>query len=317
MEDTVTDPETFVGIDVAKAHLDVAVRPGGEARRFAAEDLDELVGFVRSVKPTLVVMEATGGLEATAAAALAAEGICAAVVNPRQVRDFAKATGTLAKTDTLDASILAHFAEAIRPHAKALRDDQTAELAALVTRRRQILEMMTAERHRLSSCRSKSALKNIQSHLEWLRKHLKDIDKDTGRRVRQSPLWRETDDLLQSVPGVGPQTVATLIVHLPELGTLNRKQIAALAGVAPFNRDSGTLRGRRTIWGGRAALRATLYMAALVAKRWNPVLKAFYARLVDAGKPVKTALVACMRKLLTILNAMMRSRSIWQLAPAT
>jgi transposase len=306
------NPTCFIGIDVAKAHLDVAVRPTGEAKRFVVEKLDELVAFVQQAKPTLVVMEATGGLEASVAAALAAVAIPVAVVNPRQARDFAKAIGKLAKTDAIDAAVLAHFAEAVRPEPRPLPDAQTRELEALVMRRRQLLEMLIAEQNRLSSCRTKSMRTSLEQHIEWLRRQVKDIDKDIGKSVRNSPMWREKDDLLQSVPGIGPVVSSMMLASLPELGTLNRKQIAALVGVAPINRDSGTLRGKRSVWGGRAPMRAALYMATLVATKHNSVIRSFYQRLLIAGKAKKVALVACMHKLLTIVNAMMRSGRHWQ-----
>lgn len=302
----------FIGIDVAKAHLDVAVRPTGEAKRFVVEKLDELVAFVQQAKPTLVVMEATGGLETSVAAALAAVAIAVAVVNPRQARDFAKAIGKLAKTDAIDAAVLAHFAEAVRPEPRPLPDAQTRELEALVMRRRQLLEMLVAEQNRLSSCRTKSMHTSLEQHIEWLRRQVKDIDKDIGKSVRNSPMWREKDELLQSVPGIGPVVSSMMLASLPELGTLNRKQIAALVGVAPINRDSGTLRGKRSVWGGRAPMRAALYMATLVATKHNSVIRSFYQRLLIAGKAKKVALVACMHKLLTIVNAMMRSGRRWQ-----
>ncbi len=306
------NPTCFIGIDVAKAHLDVAVRPTGEAKRFVAEKLDELVAFVQQAKPTLVVMEATGGLETSVAAALAATGVAVAVVNPRQARDFAKAIGKLAKTDAIDAAVLAHFAEAVRPKPRSLPDAQTRELEALVMRRRQLLEMLVAEQNRLSSCRVKSMRTSLEQHIEWLRRQVKDIDKDIGKSVRNSPMWREKDDLLQSVPGIGPVVSSMMLASLPELGALNRKQIAALVGVAPINRDSGTLRGKRSVWGGRAPMRAALYMATLVATKHNSVIRSFYQRLLIAGKAKKVALVACMHKLLTIVNAMMRSGRRWQ-----
>jgi transposase len=307
-----TNSTCFIGIDVAKAHLDVAVRPTGVTKQFVAEKLDELVVFVQQAQPTLVVMEATGGLEAAVAAALVAVGIAVAVVNPRQARDFAKAVGKLAKTDAIDAAVLAHFAEAVRPEPRPLPDAQTRELEALVMRRRQLLEMLGAEQNRLSSCRAKSMRKSLEQHIEWLRRQVKDIDKDIGKSVRNSPIWREKDDLLQSVPGIGPVVSSMMLASLPELGALNRKQIAALVGVAPINRDSGTLRGKRSVWGGRAPMRAALYMATLVATKHNSVIRGFYQRLLIAGKAKKVALVACMHKLLTIVNAMMRSGRRWQ-----
>jgi len=293
-------------------HVVVAVRPRGVARRFAGDELHALVGFVQQARPTLVVMEATGGLETAVAAALAAAGLAVAIVNPRQPRDFAKALGKLAKTDAIDAAVLAHFGEAVRPEPRPLPDAQTRELEALVMRRRQLLEMLIAERCRLSSCRVGSMRKSLEQHIEWLRKQMKDLDKDITKSVRNSPMWREKDDLLQSVPGVGPVVSSMVLVSLRELGTLNRKQIAALVGVAPLNRDSGKMQGKRSIWGGRAPMRAALYMATLVATKRNDTIRAFYQRLLIAGKAKKVALVACMRKLLTMLNAMLRSGRRWK-----
>jgi transposase len=302
----------FVGIDVAKKHLDVGVRPDGLVRRFAAEELDPLVAFLVDQQPTLVVLEATGGLEFAAAAALVAAGIPVAIVNPRQVRDFAKAVGKLAKTDAIDAIVLAHFAEAVRPEPRPLPDEQSQQLEALVVRRRQLIDMRTAEINRLRGCRVVSARTSLQQHIEWLRKQVDDLDKDIAQTVRQSPVWRAKDNLLRTVPGIGRVVAATLLVELPELGTLDRKKIAALVGVAPLNRDSGMQRGKRSIWGGRAAVRAVLYMAAIVAANFNPQIRPFYERLLDAGKSKKTALIACMRKLLTILNAMARVGANWR-----
>jgi transposase len=233
------------------------------------------------------------------------------VVNPRQVRDFAKATGHLAKTDTLDAQVLAQFAEAVRPTPRPLPDAQTQERAARLTRRRQLVEMLVAEKTRRGQA-SSPIQKQIQVHLTWLERRLRALDEELATAIRSSPLWREKDELLQSMPGVGPVLATTLLASLPELGILSRQQIAALVGVAPLNRDSGTIRGKRTIWGGRAHVRATLYMAAIVASRCNPMIRAFYHRLCAAGKAKKVALTACMRKLLTILNAMLRTRRPWQ-----
>lgn len=302
----------FVGIDVSKKHLDVHVRPEGLARRFAADDLEPLVAFLVDQRPTLVVLEATGGLEFAAAAALVAASLAVAIVNPRQVHDFAKAVGHLAKTDALDAAAIAHFAEAVRPEPRPLPDAQTQHVEALVVRRRQLVDMRTAEINRLRGCPEKAARASLQLHIDWLHQQIQDLDKDLTQTLRQSPVWRAKEDLLRSVPGVGRVVAATLLAELPELGTLDRKQIAALVGVAPLNRDSGTLRGKRTIWGGRAAVRAVLYMAALVATAHNPQIRPFYERLLAAGKAKKTALVACMRKLLTILNAMTRVGASWR-----
>ena len=242
--------------------------------------------------------------------ALAAAALPVVVVNPRQVRDFARATGKLAKTDALDAQVLAHFAEAVRPSVRPLRDADTQELNFLTTRRSQLVTMLVSEKNRLGRA-SHSVRPRIQSHITWLEQELSDLDNDLREALRRSPVWREKDDLLRSVPGVGEQLSLSLLAYLPELGTLNRKQIAALVGVAPFNRDSGPRRGKRSVWGGRSRVRATLYMASLSASRYNPVLRVFYQRLLAAGKPKKVALTACMRKLLTILNAMIRSGQHW------
>jgi transposase len=306
---------TFVGIDVSKGHLDVNVRPSGECYRVANNEagIFDLVARLREPLPTLVVMEATGGYEIGAATALALANVPLAVVNPRQVRDFAKATGKLAKTDALDAGILALFAEVVRPEARALDDAKTRELGELLTRRRQIVDMITAETNRMHGCRDSTLRKRIYDHVAWLRRELKDIDVDMDGALRTSPVWREQDELLQSVPGVGPVLSRTLLAELKELGTIDRRQVAALVGVAPLNRDSGTMRGRRAIWGGRASIRAVLYMAAVSAAKHNPVIRAYYERLTAAGKAKKVALVACMRKLLTILNAMLRDRKPWLL----
>jgi transposase len=306
--------ERYVGIDVSSQVVDVHVRPDGAAKRFERRfGFDAVVEFLRPYSPKLIVLEATGGYEAPVAAALASAGFALAIVNPRQARDFAKATGKLAKTDKIDASVLAHFADAVRPAAQQLRDEEARELDALVARRRQLVEMLVAEQNRLHVSPSRSAKKDIEQHVEWLKKRIKDLDGDIGKAVRQSPLWREKDDLLRSVPGLGRITSSTLLAALPELGTLDRRKIAALVGVAPFNRDSGTMRGRRTIWGGRADVRSVLFMATSVAVRCNPVLKAAYARLLATGKAKKVALVACMRKLLTIANAILRDKSAWRL----
>lgn len=307
------DPQVFVGIDVSKAQLDVALYPRTEQWAVANDEpgITSLVARLREVQPQLIVLEATGGLEVPVTAALAAASLPVVVVNPRHVRDFAKATGQLAKTDRLSARVLAHFAQAIRPALRPLPDRPTQELSALLTRRRQLLDMLAAEKHRLGSA-PRVIGPDIQAHIRWLERRLAELDDTMARAIRASPVWRERDELLQSTPGVGPVLARTLLAQLPELGTLNRKEIAALVGVAPFNRDSGTLRGKRTVWGGRAAVRAVLYMSTLVAVRHNPVLKAFYERLQAAGKAPKVALTACMRKLLTILNAMLKHRRPWQ-----
>jgi transposase len=303
----------FVGIDVAKAHLDVALRPTGDHWTVPNEaaSIAALVAQLQASAPTLIVLEATGGYQRAVVAALAAAGLPVVVAHPRQTRDFAKATGQLAKTDALDARALAHFAEAVRPTPRPGPDAQTEALRALLTRRRQLVAMRTAESHRLSTAPA-AVQADIRAHLTWLDQRLATLDDDLDTALRASPVWRERDTLYRSVPGIGPVSARTLLLDLPELGRLSRQRLAAWVGVAPLNCDSGTLRGRRTIWGGRAPLRATLYMATLVAVRHNPVLKAFYARLLAAGKAKKVALTACIRKLLTILNAMVKHQTPWQ-----
>lgn len=302
-----------VGIDVAKDRLDVVLRPTGEYLELQNSDTDirKLIGRLGKEDLDLVVLEATGGLEQRAAAALALAGLPVAIVNPRQVRDFAKAVGRLAKTDRIDAAVLAHFAEAVRPEPRPLADEQAKDLSAIVLRRRQVLGMITAETNRLSTA-PKDVKRRIESHLRWLRKELERVNAELEQRVRNSSLWREKDELLQSVPGVGPVLSVTLLAELPELGSLDRRSLAALVGVAPMNRDSGTLRGVRTTWGGRSGVRATLYMATVCATRHNLVIREFYKRLVAAGKPTKVAITACMRKLLAILNAMIKHRTPWR-----
>ena len=306
--------ELFVGIDVSKATLDVAVLPGVESWSLpnSEQGIGELVTRLRQLPtPTLVLMEATGGLERQALATIAAAGFPAMAVNPRNVRDFAKSIGRLAKTDAIDARVLALFADRIRPEWRPLPDEDTQALEALLVRRRQIVEMITAERNRLGATPSQPVKSEISEHIEWLQRQLRITDRKLDQSIKNSSVWKEKVDLLKSVPGVGRVMIATILSQLPELGTLDRKQIAALVGVAPFNRDSGTLRGRRSIWGGRASVRGVLYMSALTAARFNPAIRAFYNRLRAAGKLPKVALVACMRKLLTILNAMLRLRTPW------
>ncbi|HEX2933164.1 MAG TPA: IS110 family transposase [Candidatus Binatia bacterium] len=302
----------FVGIDVSKERLDVAVRPSGQSESVSNDKagIEALIKRLGEIHPSLIVLEATGGVERQLTRALASAELPVVVVNPRQVRDFAKATGQLAKTDRIDALVLARFAEAVRPALRPLPDEVTLELRALIARRRQITEMIVAERNRLSGA-SKSVRKRIDAHIRWLESELERADKDLDQSIGQSPIWQENQDLLRSVPGIGPVISRSLIAELPELGELNRKQIAALVGIAPLNRDSGTLRGRRSIWGGRASVRAVLYMAALVASRRNAVIRTFYKRLRNAGKAPKVALVACMRKLLTILNSMIKHKTRW------
>jgi transposase len=307
----------FVGIDVSKATLDVAVRPAGERWSSANDDagIRALVERVRAVGPTLVVLEATGGYETAAVAALAAAGLPVVVANPRAVRDFARATGQLAKTDALDAAILALFAERVRPPIRPLPDADTQALTALLARRRQLLEMLVAEKNRLGLAKG-AVRRSITQHIKWLERQVADVDGELEEAVQASPVWRAKEDLLRSVPGVGPILSRTLLGALPELGRLNRKAIAALVGVAPLARDSGAFRGQRHAWGGRAPLRAVLYMGAVTAARYNPTIRTFYQRLRAAGKPGKVALLACMRKLLIILNAMMRTNTHWDSAKA-
>jgi len=304
--------QVWVGIDVSKARLDVAFSGAGELLSVAndARGIAPLVKRLVELEPALVVLEASGGLQTALVAELGAAGLPVVVVNPRQVRDFARAAGQLAKTDALDARVLALFAERMRPEVRRLPAAQELELKALVARRRELVEMITAERNRLGAA-PKVLHKEITAHIRWLEGRLKERDRDLGRMLRSSPIWRAREDLLRAVPGVGPVLCATLQADLPELGALSRHEIAKLAGVAPLNRDSGPMRGRRTVWGGRAQVRAALYMSTLVAVRFNPVLKTFYQRLRAAGKKPKVALTAAMRKLLTILNAMLKHRTPW------
>lgn len=308
-----TNSTVFVGIDVSKAQLDVAVRPGEEVWQVGNDEqgIAELVQKLKQLAIGLIVLEATGGWELAVVGALAEVGLPVAVVNPRQVRDFAKSLGRLAKTDRLDARILAHFGEAIRPEPRPLPDEQARHLQALLTRRRQMVEMLVAEKNRQQLIHPDFA-DNLKQHICYLQETLDALEQQLRSLLQDSPCWREKDALLQSVPGVGAMTSATLLADLPELGQLDRKKIAALVGVAPFHRDSGLYRGKRTIWGGRAPVRTMLYMATLSASRCNPVIKQFYQHLIAAGKPPKVALTACMRKLLTILNAMLKSGTAWQ-----
>lgn len=306
-----------IGIDVAKAELVIAWGLEGRLTTVPNDEaaLQPLVAELTAAAPALVVLEATGGYELLCVAALVAAQLPVVVVNPRQVRDFAKATGQLAKTDRIDARLLALFGDRVRPPLRPLPNAATQELDELLTRRRQLLEMRQAERNRLALAvgRDRQRLKrSLKKHIEYLERELKITETEIGTLIQDSPVWRERDQLLQSVPGVGPVVARTLLAELPELGTLNRGAIAKLVGVAPLNRDSGTWRGTRAIYGGRASVRTALYMAALVAARRNVVLRAFYQRLVAAGKPKKVALVACMRKLLTILNHMLRTGLPWR-----
>ena len=302
----------FVGVDVSKARLDAAVTGSDETWNVSntSDGIAQLVERLREIGPALVVMEATGGFEVPAAAALAAAEIPVVIANPRQVRDFARSTGQLAKTDRIDAHILALFAERIRPQVRALPDEEARALDAIVGRRRQIIDMITAEKNRLGFALP-AVQKGIKKHVRWLERQLDDVDTDLDGLIRKSPVWQAKSDLLRDVPGVGPNLARTLIAELPELGRLSNKQIAALVGVAPLARDSGIFRGRRMVWGGRASVRSALYMSILSATKWNPVVRVFYLRLRAQGKPPKVAMVACMRKLLTILNAMVRDGREW------
>lgn len=304
----------FVGIDVAKERLDVHVRPSGQAFSVNRDDegVARLVERWTNDRPALIVLEATGGFETIVAAGLAAAGLPVAVVNPRQIRDFARATARLAKTDTIDAAVIAHFAEAVKPMARPVADPQARLLGELMTRRRQLVEMIVAESQRRRLLSTKRPLKSIDRVLALLKAQLNEIDHEIDTSIRGTPAWRETEDLLTSVPSIGSKIARTLIAELPELGTLDRRQAASLVGVAPFNRDSGTWRGRRTIAGGRPVVRAALYMAILVAIRRNLPMANTYHRLRALGKPAKVAIVACMRKLVTILNAILRDKKPWQ-----
>ncbi len=301
----------YVGIDIAKAQLDVFIRPTGERLSVANDELG-IRRLLEQLGPSdFVILEATGGLEVPVAGGLAVGGAAVAVVNPRQVRDFARATGRLAKTDRLDAEVLAQFGEVVRPTPRRLPDAQTQAFEALLTRRRQLVEMLTAEKNRRTRA-PKVLYRSMDEHIRWLEKRLGGLDDELGTMIRDTPIWRKRDELLRSVPGVGTVLSRTLLAHLPELGELNRKQIAALAGLAPFNRDSGTLRGSRCIWGGRAEVRRVLYMATVAGVRSNTAIRTFYLQLRARGKHAKPALTACMRKLLVILNAMLRSNTHWQ-----
>jgi transposase len=306
----------FVGIDVAKEHLDVHLHPGGEAFRLTHDEpgLQALGERLRASSPTLVVLEASGGYEVTVAATLAGAGLPVAVVNPRQIRDFGRATGQLAKTDRLDARTIALFAAAVRPAPRPVPSAQADALGELVARRRQLVDMLGAELNRRRLLRDRRLQHHVDAHVAWLEEALRRLDHDLTTLIRSTPVWRETEDLLRSVPGIGAITALTLIADLPELGRLDRRRIAALVGLAPFARDSGAFRGRRMIRGGRAPIRRVLYMATLTAITRNPVIAAFYQRLLAAGRPSKVALTAAMRKLLTILNAMLRDRRRWQSA---
>lgn len=304
--------QVYVGIDVSQHTLDIAIASTGEHWQVPndVEGISALARRFTELAPSLIVLESTGGLEIPLVGELAGNALPVVVVNPRQVRDFAKATGKLAKTDAIDALVIARFGEAIRPEPRPIKDEQARELDAILARRRQLVDMLTAEKNRLNRA-SKHVRKDIIAHIKWLEKRVNDTNGSLDKLIKQSDLWKEKDKIIQSVPGVGPVLSRTLLAFMPELGSLNRKQIAALAGVAPLNRDSGLFRGTRRVWGGRAALRSVLYMSTLAAVRCNPVLKTFYQRLLAAGKKPKVALTACMRKLLTILNVMIKNQTEW------
>lgn len=311
-----TSNAEFVGVDVSKATLDVASWRSNEYRRFQNDPtgIQELIDWLKILQPELIVLEATGGLELAFVAELAYEKMPVAVVNPRRIREFARSIGQLAKTDKLDAKVIAHFGAATHPEARKLPTNDEEKLTALITRRRQIIEMLTAEKNRLHSARF-SMKERIELHLSWLESELRDLDNEITKFIHQSPIWKEKDKLLRSVPGVGPVTSATILAMLPELGTLNRKKIAALVGVAPVNKDSGRRQKKRRVYGGRANVRSVLYMAALSASKHNPRIKMFYDHLIRMGKEKKVALTACMRKLLVILNAIIRVNQNYTLTP--
>jgi transposase len=309
-------PPVYVGMDVSKATLDVCVSDG-ETWQAENDDsaMEALCSRIADLHPALIVLEATGGYELRAAAALATYGLPVAVVNPRQVHSYARSIGQIAKTDRIDARVLVRFAAAVQPEPRPLPDADTRELEALITRRRQLVGMITMEGTRLKSA-APITRKPIKAHIGWLKRELAKVDARIDDMIRRSPIWRAKDDLLQSIPGIGPATSRTLLALLPELGTLGEKQVSALSGLAPFNRDSGIFRGRRAIWGGRVRVRSAVYMAALVATRHNPTLKAFYERLLAAGKPKKVALLAVAHKLLIYANAMVRNGRSWDPALA-
>ena len=304
--------EAYVGIDVSKDFLDVKVLPSNESQQFCNDDdgINKLTQYLKPIDPILIVFESTGGLEMLAVSSLIEKQLPTVVINPRQVRDFAKATGKLAKTDAIDADIIARFARDIRPKVRPIKDEHAQYLSALNARRRQIIDMLIAEKNRLHRA-PKASIKSIKKHIQWLERSLKGINEDIDQAIKKSPSWRENDKILQSFKGIGPVMSATVLSDLPELGALNRKKIASLVGVAPLNCDSGRFRGRRRIKGGRANVRHKLYMATVSAIRHNPVIKTFYNRLIDAGKPPKVAITACMRKILVTLNAMMKNRTYW------
>lgn len=308
-----TKVEKFVGIDVSKSTLDICIEPAIQTLHVAYDEagISQIVSYLKEVSPALIVIEATGGLEVSIATELASKGLQVAVINPRQARDFAKATGQLAKTDQVDAAVLAAFAKVIRPQARPLKDADTRALDEMVSRRRQLIDIRVQETLRLGTAASKLLRKSLSQHIAWLDKRIAEVDKDLTKRLRESDVWRAKDDLLHSIPGVGDVTARTMLGKCPELGTLNRHQIAALVGVAPLANDSGKHSGKRFTWGGRADVRAVLYMAAVSAIRCNDTIKAFAERLKKAGKPPKVVIVACMRKLLTIMNSILKTNTPW------
>lgn len=309
-----SEGKVYAGIDVSGAVLDIAFCP--ESKVLQVENNEEgvrkLCKLLKKASPELVALEATGGLESLAATSLALKGFAVAVVNPRQVRDFAKATGRLAKTDAIDAAVIARFAEAVKPEPRKLKDSNEQELSELLARRTQVVQMLVAEKNRLGRTTSKRVLKEIREHIAWLERRLKGVDKDMGSAIKNSELWRAKDDLLRSVPGVGKVLSVSLLAKMPELGRLDRKAAAALVGVAPMNRDSGVFKGKRVVWGGRADVRTALYMATVSAIRHNPVIRAFYDRLRERGKAYKVAVTACMRKMIVILNAILKNNEPWR-----
>jgi transposase len=309
-----TEVEQFIGIDVSKDTLDMGVYPSRETLHVSYDDagIAHIVQRLKNIGPKVIVLEATGGLETRLSAELIAQALTVAIVNPRQVRDFAKATGQLAKTDRVDALILAHFAHAIRPVARPPKDQETRALDDLVGRRRQLMTMRVQEVLRLNTAASQSIQKSLKEHIAWLDQRIRRLDAELAERLQHSEAWRAKDDLIRSIPGIGKLTSATLLARCPELGSLNRRQIASMVGVAPLANDSGKMRGKRIIWGGRADVRAVLYMAALSAIRCNDAIKAFAQRLKQTGKPAKVVIVACMRKLLTIMNTMLKNNMPWR-----
>ena len=304
--------ELFVGIDVSQDRLDVAFRPTGRRKEVIHEpkQITLLTEELQELQPALIVLEATGALEIALVTSLAKAKLPVVVVNPRQVRDFAKSLGKLAKTDALDAAVLAHYGDAVRPEVRPIKSEDLQELSALLSRRRQLVDMIVMEKGRLSRAQQ-HVQGGIKEHIAWLEKRLKDVDRTLEKRIKNNPLYREKGGIIRSVPGIGPVLMCSLLADVPELGTLNRRQIAALVGVAPLNRDSGRYTGQRSTWGGRSKVRSVLYMGAVVAVKHNPVIRVFYERLIGAGKKFKVAITACMRKLLTILNAMVRTGSYW------